>query len=90
MYVTYDPKAFHMWSMEDARRIKSVKMIELTKTHCTISAIAYSHKFRLYAIVTSEFKMLFINENGHLIESSRLDMSAIRLVNFLIFDERRE
>ena len=79
-----------MWSMETGNRDMMIKMIDLTKTHCTISAIAYTHKYRLFCIVSSEFKMLFMNEKGYVVNGGNpIDMSAIRLVNFVIFDDRK-
>jgi hypothetical protein len=41
---------------------------------------------QLYLIVTTEFKMIFLNENCQLIRT--LDTSAIRLVNFVYFDDQ--
>lgn len=50
--------------------------------------MAFSHKFRLYLIVTADFRMFFLNELYNLIQT--LDMSQIRLVNFAEFFDRED
>ena len=47
VYGTWDFKSFHLWSMETGARTNIVKMIDVTKTHCTISAVAFSHRYRV-------------------------------------------
>jgi hypothetical protein len=60
-------------------------MIDVLKTsHSSITTIAYSPKYRLYLIITSDFKFLFLNELNNLVEPP-LDMSSIRLVNHAYF-----
>lgn len=65
VYGTWDFKSFHLWSMETGARTNIVKMIDVTKTHCTISAVAFSHKYRvsdpfiLNNSVTNLLPMLF-------------------------------
>lgn len=69
--------------MVDGKRLKLFRIVELTKCHSSVTAVAFSHKYRLYLIVTSGFKMFFMNELYNIV--STLDMSSIRLVNFVHF-----
>lgn len=78
----------HIWNMSDGSRVKSIKMSDLYKTHPTITAMAFSHKYRLYMLITSEFKMLFINELHNIVTT--LDMSAVRLINFAHFNDKQD
>ena len=50
VYVTWDNKLLHLWSMEDGTKKSVIKMVEITKSHCGISAVAYSHKRRVRII----------------------------------------
>ena len=61
-------------------------MSDIAKTHPTVTAMAFSHKYRLYMVVTSAFTMLFINELSHVVAT--LDMFKTRLVNFAYFIDR--
>ena len=55
VYGTWDFKSLHLWSMDTGAHLKTIKMMEETRTHCTISAVAFSHKYRLYLVITSKF-----------------------------------
>ena len=72
--------------MKTTKRLFWKKVIDLTGTHTTITTVAFSHHYRLYMIVTANFKMYFYNELFHEVE--QIDMSHIRLVNFAYFDDR--
>lgn len=61
-------------------------MIDVAKAHTQITTIAFSHKFRLYVVITADFKMHFLNELLKVVDS--IDMSAIRLVNFAYFIDK--
>jgi len=61
-------------------------VIDIAKTHTQITTIAFSHKFRLYMIVTADFKMYFLNELLKVV--THVDMSSIRLVNFAYFSDK--
>lgn len=86
----------HFWNMQEEAKIEEnenvypqqIKLIDITKTHCTVACVAFSHKYRVYLIVTSEFKMFFVNELNNVV--STLDMSAIRLVNFAVFNDKHD
>ena len=79
--------------MAEGKRLKVLYLTDLLKSHVTVSALTFSHRFRvkqssykkfqLYLIMTSDFKMLFINEMYHLV--AQLDMSSIRLVSYVEF-----
>jgi len=45
--VTWDTKYVHLWNMGNGKKKAILKMIDLTKTHCQISAVAFSHKYRV-------------------------------------------
>ena len=62
-YGTWDQKSMHMWSMETGARTNHLKLLDVTKTHSSITAVAFSHKYRLYLVVTSHFKFIFLNEH---------------------------
>ena len=47
VFATWDNKMLHLWSMVDGAKLAVIKMVEITKTHCGISAVAYSHKRRV-------------------------------------------
>jgi hypothetical protein len=66
--------------MKTCKRLFWRKVIDLTGTHTTITTVAFSHYYRLYMIVTANFKMYFLNELFH--EVDQIDMSDVRLVNF--------
>lgn len=72
--------------MKTCKRLFWRKVIDFTGTHTTITTVAFSHYYRLYMIVTANFKMYFLNELFH--EVHQIDMSSIRLVNFAYFDDR--
>ena len=67
-YITFDPKTLNMWSMETGDHYMSKKMYDLRENHCSISAVGYSHRYRLFCIVSGDFKMLFVNEWGYLVD----------------------
>ena len=79
-------KAVHLWNMSDGQKLNTIKMSDLAKTHPTVTAMSFSHKYRLYMVVTSEFKMLFINELSNVVAT--LDMKINRLINFAYFIDR--
>lgn len=56
------------------------------KSHTTISTITFSHKFRLYLVVTADFRMFFINENLFVVQ--QIEMFNIRLVNYALFNDK--
>ena len=87
VYGTWDFKSLHLWSMETGARTNIVKMIDVTKTHCTISAVAFSHKLRLYLVITSQFKFIFLNELCYVV--TMLDMSELSTVNFVHFNDKQ-
>lgn len=94
--VSYDSKTMHLWSKhsncednngETANKSSTsvIKLIDVVKSsHSSITTIAYSPKYRLYLIITSDFKFLFLNELNNIVEPP-LDMSSIRLVNHAYF-----
>ena len=47
VYVSWDPKTLHIWNTQTGKKQHTIKMIDLTKTHCSISAVAFSHKYRV-------------------------------------------
>ena len=47
VYGTWDLKSLHLWSMESGAKKNVVKMIDVTKTHCTITAVDFSHHYRV-------------------------------------------
>lgn len=51
--------------------------------------MAYSHKYLLYCIVTSDFKFVFMNELNNIIKPS-LEMSHLRLVNHVQFYDEKD
>ena len=58
-------------------------MMEETRTHCTISAVAFSHRYRLYLVVTSKFYFIFFNENYYnVLMINMRDLGAVNFVHF--------
>jgi WD40 repeat protein len=62
------------------------KIIDVAGTHTQIITVAFSRKFRLYAVVTADFKMHFLNELLFLVDE--FDLASIRLVNFVYFNDK--
>jgi len=74
--------------METGQRTEVVKMIDITKSHCTITAVAFSHQFRLYLVVTSKFHFIFLNE---LCYAVHIEMrNELSTVNFVHFNDKQE
>ena len=73
--------------METGARVQVHKMIEITRTHCSITAVAFSHKYRLYLIVTSGFDFIFMNENGYTVATEF--MNGLSTVNFVHFNDKQ-
>lgn len=65
-----------------------LKAFEVAKSHTYITTIAFSHKYRLYLVVTADFKLHFLNEILKVVD--QLDMSSIRLVNFAEFRDEED
>jgi predicted phosphatase len=84
--VTWTQKEVHFWSRKSGKRVGALKVIDIAKTHTQITTIAFSHRFRLYMIVTADFKMYFLNELLKVV--THVDMSSIRLVNFAYFSDK--
>lgn len=76
----------HFWDPSDGTQQGWMKINELTGSHTTISCISFSLKFRLYLIVTADFRMFFLNELLNLVQT--IDMSQIRLVNYACFNDK--
>lgn len=83
LHVTCDKKAIHFWKIKNGKRIKTLKMTEIAKNHTQITAFGFSHKYRLYALMSSDFKMYMINEKENVVQM--IDMAEIRLVSFIEF-----
>ena len=60
--VTWSQKEVHFWDPKSGDRFGAMKVLEIAKAHTQITTMAFSHKFRLYVIVTADFKMYFLNE----------------------------
>lgn len=74
-----------MWSMETGCRTNHLKLLDVTKTHSSITAVAFSHRYRLYLVVTSHFKFIFLNEHFNVVTiHPRPDLST---VNFLHWND---
>ena len=86
--VTWSQKEVHFWDNQGGKRIGALKVIDVAKAHTQITTIAFSHKFRLYVVITADFKMHFLNELLKIVDS--IDMSAIRLVNFAYFIDKED
>lgn len=86
--MTWNLKEVHFWEMNSGKRQGGLKIAEVSRSHTTISTIAFSHRFRLYCIVTADFRLFFLNEN--LNKVGVLDISEIRLVNFVVFNDKDE
>ena len=76
----------HYWNYNSGKRIGSMKIADVSRSHTTISTISFSHKFRLYLVVTADFRMFFLNECLNIVQI--IDMSSIRLVNFVAFNDK--
>ena len=63
-------------------------MIDIAGLHTQIITIAFTQKYRLYLIVTADFKMHFVNELLRIVDC--IDMSSIRLVNFVHFNDAND
>ena len=74
-----------MWSSETGQRTNKLKLLDVTKTHSSITAVGFSHKYRLYLVVTSHFKFIFLNE--HFAVVRMLDMSELSTVNFVHWND---
>jgi len=77
-----------MWCKKTGKTEGTLKMIDLAKTHCQVTTVAYSRKYRLYLVVSNEFKMFFVNEIYNLV--CALDMSSIRLIKFAKFYDQED
>lgn len=92
-----------MWSNKPKNKYKRatiIKISDLVKSHCNISTVAFSNKYRvsnylmlialiqLYLVITNDFKFIFINELNFVV-GLPLDMSAYRLVNFAHFYDEK-
>ena len=55
LYVSADEKSVHFWSMQDGRRLKSLYLTDILKSHVTVSTIAFSHHFRVSTIKILRF-----------------------------------
>lgn len=84
--VTWSQKELHFWCQKTGKRIGSRKVIDITGIHTQIITVAFSHRWRLYMVVTADFKMYFINELLYIVDC--IDMSSIRLVNFVYFNDK--
>lgn len=60
-------------------------MVDLTKTYSEVSTIAFSQKYRLYLVISKDFKFVFINELYNVVDIT--DMSEIRLVSNAYFHD---
>ena len=76
----------HYWNQDTGKKIGSMKICDVSRSHTTISTIAFSHKFRLYVVVTADFRMFFLNECLNIVQT--IDMNPIRLVNFVAFNDK--
>ena len=76
----------HFWHKDSGKKQKGVKIADMSRSHTTISTIAFSHKFRLYLVVTADFRMFFMNENLFVVTT--IDMSNIRLINYVVFNDK--
>jgi len=74
--------------MESGARTNHLKLLDVTKTHSTITACAFSHEYRLYLVVTSLFKFVFLNE--HFAVVTMLDMSELSTVNFVHWNDSQK
>ena len=63
--VSWTLKEIHFWCMKTCKRLFWRKVIDFTGCHTTITTVAFSHYYRLYMIVTANFKMYFLNELFH-------------------------
>ena len=71
--------------METGCRTNHLKLLDVTKTHSSITAVAFSHRYRLYLVVTSHFKFIFLNEHFNVVNiHPRPDLST---VNFLHWND---
>lgn len=62
---------------------------DAVKTNSSVITMAYSKKYLLYCIVTSDFKFVFMNELYNVIKPS-LEMSHLRLVTHLHFYDEKD
>ena len=74
-----------MWSSVTGQRTNKLKLLVITKTHSSITAVGFSHKYRLYLVVTSHFKFIFLNEHFSVVR--QLDMSELSTVNFVHWND---
>ena len=92
--VTFDSKTIHFWStlhpaiIDDVAKPKVIKVVDLIKTHAAVSTVAYSPKYRLYLIISTDFKFIFLNEIFNVID--QCDMSDIRLVSHAYFHDEQD
>jgi hypothetical protein len=76
----------HFWDPETGEQQRSLNIIEMCKGNINVMTVAFSHYFRLYLVVTADFKFHFLNE--HLVHVQTIDMSEIRLVHFAEFNDK--
>eukprot|EP00347_Sterkiella_histriomuscorum_P004241 403361206 len=87
LFITADDKQIHFWSMQNGMKKKVIHLPEYLKAHSAVSTLAYSQKYRLYLLVTADFKMIFINEVYNIVKAQ--EMNSIRLVNFAHFYDQK-
>ncbi len=62
-----------------------MKIFDIAKSHTQITTVSFSHKYRIYLVVTEDFKFIFMNELYYVVYI--IDMTIIRLVHFVHFCE---
>jgi len=74
-----------MWpnQLHTKQRPKQIRLMDIVKAS-SVSTVAYSNKFRLYLLITTDFKFIFLNELNIMIKPP-MDMPIIRLVNHAQF-----
>lgn len=55
--ITWNQKEMHFWHKESGKKLRGIKIADMSRSHTTISTISFTHKFRLYLVVTADFRM---------------------------------
>lgn len=87
-YGTWDAKTLHVWCSDTGVRKNRLKLLSVTGTHSTITAVAFSHKYRLYLVVTQHFKFIFLNE--HFATVTTIHMPILSTVNFVHWNDGQD
>jgi len=86
---TWNQKEINFWNPDTGRMQDELRVSNLDHCgHTTVSVVTFSHKYRLYLIITADCKCYFLNEHVKVVQV--MDMQQGRLVNCAEFNHPTE